>query len=72
MRNPHPASPAQSPENQARNAEASPLCQAPRHPVGLLYTMLRHGRGLSHEEAHRISFESIHGQPVQGPSGKAA
>jgi len=31
--------------------------------VGLLYTMLRHGRGLSHEEAHRISFESIAGQP---------
>jgi len=39
---------------------ASPtLSPTPTHPVGLLYTMLRHGRGLSHEEAHRVSFESI-------------
>ena len=28
------------------------------HPVGLLYTILRHGRGLSHEEAHRISLDA--------------
>ena len=25
------------------------------HPVGLLFTLLRHGRGLSHEEAQRRS-----------------
>ncbi|MDQ7834896.1 MAG: hypothetical protein RDU24_05900 [Humidesulfovibrio sp.] len=37
---------------------ASPtLSPTPTHPVGLLYTMLRHGRGLSHEEAHRVSYE---------------
>lgn len=83
MRNPPHASQPQNPEGEARNAEARPLCEAPHHPavphhpVGLLYTMLRHGRGLSHEEAHRISFESITGQPAQGQpgqgnSGKAA
>lgn len=32
-------------------------------PMGLLYTLLRHGRGLSHEEAHRMSFEHAGGQP---------
>ena len=32
-------------------------------PMGLLYTLLRHGRGLSHEEAHRQSFEHAGGQP---------
>ena len=38
------------------------------HPVGLLYTLLRHGRGLTHEEARRRSTESIGGPPVNGPS----
>ena len=32
-------------------------------PMGLLYTLLRHGRGLSHEEAHRQSFEHAGDQP---------
>lgn len=37
--------------------------KTPHHPVGLLYTMLHHGRGLSVEEAQRRSLESISDQP---------
>ncbi len=57
--------------NHARGAAVS-LPPGQARPMGLLYTMLRHGRGLSAEEAHHISFESIHGQPVQGHPDKAA
>lgn len=39
------------------------LPAAEARPMGLLYTILRHGRGLSHEEAHRESFESTGDQP---------
>lgn len=31
----------------------------PTPPVGLLYTLLRHSRGLSHEEASRRTSESL-------------
>jgi hypothetical protein len=31
--------------------------------AGLLYTILRHGRGLSHEEAARLSAESVASPP---------
>jgi len=37
--------------------------KTPHHPVGLLYTMLHHGRGLSAEEAQRRSLEYISNQP---------
>ncbi|MDO9631022.1 MAG: hypothetical protein Q7I92_03860 [Humidesulfovibrio sp.] len=37
--------------------------KTPHHPVGLLYTMLHHGRGLSAEEAQRRSFEFTGEQP---------
>ena len=46
--------------------------KTPHHPVGLLYTMLRHGRGLSHEEAHRISSASINAPGRCGQPDKAA
>ena len=36
------------------------------HPVGLLFTLLRHGRGLSHEEAQRRSAGSISSPPRNG------
>jgi len=49
----------------ARGTSQSTLSGEAR-PMGLLYTLLRHGRGLSHEEAHRQSFESIHSQTPQG------
>lgn len=39
------------------------------HPVGLLYTLLRHGHGLTHEEAHRRSVESIAGPSVNTTQG---
>ena len=38
----------------------SPAYSVPQqHPAGLLYTMLRHGRGLSHEEAARLIRECM-------------
>ncbi len=37
----------------------------PQHPAGLLYTLLRHGRGLSHDEAVRQSRESIETAPLK-------
>jgi hypothetical protein len=42
------------------------------HPVGLLYTLLRHGRGLSHEEADRVSGEFICGPTCRCQPPKAA
>lgn len=35
----------------------------PQHPSGLLYTLLRHGRGLSHEEAVRRAAAAIAAAP---------
>jgi hypothetical protein len=37
--------------------------KTPHHPVGLLYTLLHHGRGLSVEEAQRRSLEYISDRP---------
>jgi hypothetical protein len=52
--NPHAA-----PAAAVGSGSAASLSPGSLHPVGMLYTILRHGRGLSHEEANRISFESI-------------
>ncbi|MDO9082044.1 MAG: hypothetical protein Q7U56_02030, partial [Humidesulfovibrio sp.] len=40
-------------------ARPAPEACAPVHPAGRLYTLLRHGRGLSPEEAHRVSCDAI-------------
>ena len=48
--------------------DAAPKPGHRHHPVGLLYTLLRHGRGLTHEEAGLRSTESIDGPPVNSPS----
>lgn len=66
MRNPTPPLPSLDLDAEAQSRAA------PRHPVGLLYTMLRHGRGLSHEEAHRISSASINAPGRCGQPDKAA
>ncbi|MBU1229837.1 MAG: hypothetical protein KKA55_02975 [Proteobacteria bacterium] len=61
-----PSSTSLETARSARNAPA-----APHHPVGLLYTLLRHGRGLSHEEAAHRSAQSLNAQPVEARSGHA-
>jgi len=49
------------------DAEQQPHVARPRHPhhpAGLLYTILRHGRGLSVEEALRLSMEPVPSPPL--------
>lgn len=51
------------------NPAAPAFPAAPNHPVGLLYTMLRHGVGLSHEEAARRSAQSIDAKSIDAQLG---
>lgn len=63
---PSPTTPALLLPHEDKARSASPMAlAAPLNPVGLLYTLLRHGRGLSHEEANRRSLESIGGHGVK-------
>ncbi|MBU1229838.1 MAG: hypothetical protein KKA55_02980 [Proteobacteria bacterium] len=57
---------------QCRAKSSAPVSpSAPHHPVGLLYTMLRHGVGLSHEEAARRSALSISAHSADAQSVEA-
>ena len=49
--------------SRARGAAPS-LPPGQARPMGLLYTILRHGRGLSHEEALRRSWEPVPTPPL--------
>jgi len=65
----HPSARFPSPGNESANAS---LSHTSPHPAGLLYTLLRHGRGLSHEEADRVSCEFICGPARSCQPPKAA
>lgn len=44
--------------------------KTPHHPVGLLYSRLHHGPGLTDQETEH--GQDSHGQSIQATTGKAA